>query len=154
MISCTICIINVTLKNIQSWSKICLCLFQVGPAGAQFGLIACLIVEVLNVWPMLRHPQHALCKLLAITFVLFLFGLLPWVDNFAHLFGFVFGFLLSYALLPFVSFGDYDRQKKIFLIWVCIFSVEILIRICTVWKISCNNTVQPPVQVEIGCFYF
>uniref|UniRef100_A0A1B6BZ94 Peptidase S54 rhomboid domain-containing protein n=1 Tax=Clastoptera arizonana TaxID=38151 RepID=A0A1B6BZ94_9HEMI len=93
---------------------------DVGPAGAQFGLLACLIVEVLNVWPMLRHPQHALCKLLAITFVLFLFGLLPWVDNFAHLFGFVFGFLLSYALLPFVSFGEYDRQKKIFLIWVCL----------------------------------
>lgn len=93
---------------------------DVGPAGAQFGLLACLIVEVLNVWPMLRHPHHALFKLLAITFVLFIFGLLPWVDNFAHLFGFAFGFLLSYALLPFVSFGEYDRQKKIFLIWVCL----------------------------------
>lgn len=94
-------------------------MFKVGPAGAQFGLLACLIVEVLNVWPMLRHPHHALFKLLAITFVLFIFGLLPWVDNFAHLFGFAFGFLLSYGLLPFVSFGEYDRQKKIFLIWVC-----------------------------------
>ncbi|XP_075231364.1 rhomboid-5 isoform X2 [Lycorma delicatula] len=95
---------------------------EVGPAGAQFGLLACLIVEVLNAWPMLRHPQHALLKLLGINLVLFLFGLLPWVDNFAHLFGFAFGFLLSYALLPFVSFGEYDRQKKICLIWVCLMS--------------------------------
>ena len=69
---------------------------------------------------MLKHPFQALFKLLTITFMLFLFGLLPWVDNFAHLFGFLFGFLLSYALLPFVSFGPYDRQKKIFLIWVCL----------------------------------
>lgn len=96
--------------------------FQVGPAGSQFGLLACLIVEVLNCWPMLKHPFQALMKLLTFTFLLFLFGLLPWVDNFAHLFGFVFGFLLSYALLPFVSFGPYDRQKKIFLIWVCLLS--------------------------------
>lgn len=67
---------------------------------------------------MLRHPHHALFKLIGITLVLFLFGLLPWIDNFAHLFGFAFGFLLSFALLPFVSFGEYDRQKKILFIWV------------------------------------
>nr|XP_018913799.1 PREDICTED: inactive rhomboid protein 2 isoform X2 [Bemisia tabaci] len=95
---------------------------DVGPAGAQFGLLACLIVEVLNSWPMLRSPEQALMKLLAITLILFIFGLLPWVDNFAHLFGFAFGFLLSYALLPFLSFGPYDRHKKIFLIWVCLLS--------------------------------
>ncbi|KAK7574159.1 hypothetical protein V9T40_011350 [Parthenolecanium corni] len=95
---------------------------EVGPAGAQFGLLACLVVEVLNCWPMLKHPFQALMKLLAVTFSLFLFGLLPWVDNFAHLFGFGFGFLLSYALLPFVSFGPYDRHRKIFFIWVCLLS--------------------------------
>lgn len=104
---------------------------DVGPAGSQFGLLACLIVEVLNAWPMLKHPNQALCKLLAITFILFLVGLLPWVDNYAHLFGFVFGFLLSYALLPFVSFGPYDRQKKIILIWVCLLSAAFLF-ICLV----------------------
>ncbi|KAI5723596.1 hypothetical protein M8J76_008494 [Diaphorina citri] len=100
---------------------------DVGPAGAHFGLLACLIVEVLNCWPLLKHPEQALMKLLTITFILLLFGLLPWVDNFAHLFGFLFGFLLSYALLPFVSFGPYDRQKKIFLIWVCLMFVIIFL---------------------------
>ncbi|XP_039290855.1 inactive rhomboid protein 1 isoform X2 [Nilaparvata lugens] len=100
---------------------------EVGPAGGQFGLLACLVVEVLNSWPMLRHPHSALAKLLAILVVLLLFGLLPWVDNFAHLFGFLFGFLLSYALLPFVSFGHYDRQKKIFLIWVCLVGSVLLL---------------------------
>ncbi|XP_025835911.1 inactive rhomboid protein 2 isoform X2 [Agrilus planipennis] len=99
---------------------------DVGPSGSHFGLLACLIVEVLNAWPMLKHPYRALCKLLLVTFVLFLIGLVPWVDNYAHLFGFVFGFLLSYALLPFISFGPYDRQKKIVLIWVCLLSAGIL----------------------------
>lgn len=80
---------------------------------------------------MLKHPKQALCKLLSITFFLFLIGLLPWVDNYAHLFGFIFGFLLSYALLPFISFGHYDRHKKIFLIWVCLAAAWILF-ICLV----------------------
>ncbi|XP_074027428.1 rhomboid-5 isoform X2 [Leptinotarsa decemlineata] len=104
---------------------------DVGPAGSQFGLLACLIVEVLNAWPMLKHPHQALCKLLSITSALFLVGLLPWVDNYAHLFGFVFGFLLSYAFLPFISFGNYDRHKKIFLIWVCLAAAWLLF-ICLV----------------------
>lgn len=75
---------------------------------------------------MLKHPDQALLKLIGITTVLFLIGLLPWVDNYAHLFGFVFGFLLSYALLPFVSFGPYDKRKKVVLIWVCLLSVVFL----------------------------
>lgn len=51
---------------------------------------------------------------------------MPWVDNYAHLFGFVFGFLLSFALLPFITFGPYDRQKKIVLVWLCLVSAGIL----------------------------
>lgn len=80
---------------------------------------------------MLKHPNQALCKLLSITLLLFVIGLLPWVDNYAHLFGFVFGFLLSYALLPFISFGNYDRHKKVVLIWVCLLSAGFLF-ICLV----------------------
>lgn len=101
-------------------------MLQVGPAGSQFGLLACLIVEVLNSWPMLKRPVHALLRLLGITLFLFVLGLMPWVDNYAHVFGFIFGFLLSYALLPFVSFGLYDRQRKIALIWVCLLSSTFL----------------------------
>ncbi|XP_063234424.1 inactive rhomboid protein 1 isoform X2 [Bacillus rossius redtenbacheri] len=99
---------------------------DVGPAGAQFGLLACLIVEVLNAWMMLKQPEQALLKLVGITLLLFLVGVLPWVDNYSHLFGFVFGFLLSYALMPFLSFGEYDRRKKVALVWVCLLSALFL----------------------------
>ncbi|KAL0841145.1 hypothetical protein ABMA28_014893 [Loxostege sticticalis] len=95
---------------------------EVGPAGSHFGLLACLIVEVIGAWPLLKHPRRALLRLIGIAIALFLLGLLPWIDNFAHVFGFVFGFLLSYALLPFITFGPYDRRRKIVLVWVCMIS--------------------------------
>lgn len=93
---------------------------EVGPAGSQFGLLACLFVEVIHCWQMLKRPSGALLKLGLIALALFVLGLLPWVDNYAHLFGFVFGFLLAYALLPYVSFGSYDRTAKVALIWACL----------------------------------
>ena len=60
---------------------------------------------------------------MGITAVLFLAGLLPWVDNYVHLFGFIFGFLLSYALQPYVTFGVFEKKRKIVLIWICFASV-------------------------------
>ena len=45
-------------------------------------------------------------KLGAITLVLFLFGLLPYFDNFAHIGGFVFGFFISGVVLP---YGEYRK---------------------------------------------
>lgn len=95
---------------------------EVGPAGAHFGLLACLIVEMMSAWHKLRHPRRTLCKLIGLVVVLLMVGLLPWIDNFAHVFGFAFGFLLSYALLPFITFGSYDRRRKIVLVWVCLVS--------------------------------
>lgn len=69
---------------------------------------------------MLKHPRRALSKLILILVGLLALGILPWVDNYAHLFGFIFGFLAAYALMPFISFGHYDRRRKILLIWVCL----------------------------------
>ncbi|CAL4066401.1 unnamed protein product [Meganyctiphanes norvegica] len=100
---------------------------EVGPSGSQFGLLACLFVEVINSWQLLHSPWRALGRLVCITLSLFLVGLLPWVDNYAHIFGFIFGFLLSYALLPFVSFGPYDRRRKVLLIWVCLVAVVVML---------------------------
>ncbi|XP_057323391.1 inactive rhomboid protein 1 isoform X2 [Microplitis mediator] len=93
---------------------------EVGPAGAHFALLATLVVEVLNCWPILKHPRRALTKLIFILMGFLVLGVLPWVDNYAHFFGFIFGFFASYALLPFISFGEYDRRRKIILIWICL----------------------------------
>ncbi|XP_071512963.1 inactive rhomboid protein 1 isoform X2 [Panulirus ornatus] len=100
---------------------------EVGPSGSQFGLLACVFVEFINSWQMMRSPWRVLTKLVVMTLTFFLVGLLPWVDNYAHIFGFIFGFLLSYALLPFVSFGPYDKRRKVLLIWVCLVAVVVML---------------------------
>jgi hypothetical protein len=76
-------------------------------------------LQVIHQWPCLKYPEMAILKLVGVTAVLFLAGLLPWIDNYAHLFGFIYGFLLAYAMLPFVTFGVYARRRKLVLVWVC-----------------------------------
>ena len=106
-----------------------------GPSGSHFGLVAALFVEVINAWPLLKHPWRALGKLLAVVTVLiiagtasandlskFIFffnllgalslGLLPWVDNFAHLFGFIGGLFLSFTVMPYVTFDSEPGESS------------------------------------------
>ncbi|XP_061081155.1 inactive rhomboid protein 1-like isoform X2 [Conger conger] len=85
---------------------------EVGPAGSQFGILACLFVELFQSWQILAQPCRALAKLLCLVLLLFAFGLLPWIDNFAHTFGFGSGLLLSFAFLPYISFGRADMYRK------------------------------------------
>ena len=68
---------------------------EVGPSGSHFGVLAASIVEVIHQWPSLKYPEMAILKLVGVTAVFFLAGLLPWIDNYAHLFGFIFGFLFK-----------------------------------------------------------
>ncbi|TRY83731.1 hypothetical protein DNTS_003948 [Danionella cerebrum] len=85
---------------------------EVGPAGSQFGILACLFVELIQSWQILAQPWRAFTKLLCVVLFLFAFGLLPWIDNFAHISGFISGFFLSFAFLPYISFGRLDMYRK------------------------------------------
>lgn len=86
---------------------------EVGPAGAHFGLVAALFVDAIYSWRILLNPWKAIAQLSGVLVFLFLLGLLPWVDNYAHLFGFVFGFLLSLALFPYIQMGRGDEHRRI-----------------------------------------
>ncbi|XP_066836168.1 inactive rhomboid protein 2 isoform X2 [Anser cygnoides] len=85
---------------------------EVGPAGSQFGLLACLFVELFQSWQVLEKPWKAFLNLSGIVLFLFICGLLPWIDNIAHLFGFLSGLLLSFAFLPYITFGTVDKYRK------------------------------------------
>lgn len=98
----------------------CYFILQAGPSGSQFGVMACLLVEMLQSYQMYRRPGLAIMKLVTPILVLFFFGLLPWFDNWAHLFGFGFGFLLAFALMPYVSFGKFDRRRKLISVLVAL----------------------------------
>ena len=75
-----------------------------GPSGSHFGLLAALFIELINAWPLLKRPYGAIGKLSGIVAFLFVAGFLPWVDNYAHIFGFVGGLFLSFAFLPYINF--------------------------------------------------
>ena len=96
--------------------------FQAGPSGSQFGLLACLFVEVIQNWYILAHPWWALIKLSTVLVLLFILGLLPMIDNYAHLVGFIVGILLAFAMLPYVTFGKFDRVRKLVGIVICLLS--------------------------------
>ncbi|XP_008102575.1 inactive rhomboid protein 2 [Anolis carolinensis] len=85
---------------------------EVGPAGSQFGLLACLFVELFQSWQVLEKPWKAFLNLSGIVLFLFICGLLPWIDNIAHIFGFLSGLLLSFAFLPYITFGTVDKYRK------------------------------------------
>uniref|UniRef100_A0A3B5AMT4 Inactive rhomboid protein n=1 Tax=Stegastes partitus TaxID=144197 RepID=A0A3B5AMT4_9TELE len=106
---------------------------EVGPAGSQFGLLACLFVELFQGWQMLEKPWKAFLKLLGIVLFLFLCGLLPWIDNIAHIFGFLSGLLLSFAFLPYVTFGTFDKYRKRILIGVSLVAYIGLFSSLIVW---------------------
>lgn len=93
---------------------------EAGPTGSQFGILACLFVEVIQSWQMLKSPISAIGKLAVLMLFLFIVGLFPWIDNYAHLVGFVFGFLLSFGMFPHVTFNVVDERGKKIGIVVCL----------------------------------
>lgn len=93
---------------------------EVGPGGSQFGVLAGLVAEQIHSWNLIEDPAKQMAKLMGIAGVLFVYGVFPWIDNYAHIFGFLIGFLLSLALLPFLTFTEKVRRKlKIILICIC-----------------------------------
>jgi len=80
--------------------------------------------------------------------VLFIIGLLPFVDNYAHLIGFIVGFLLSFALLPYLTFGKYDKHSKLIGIIACLFIT------CGFFALLVVLFYVSPIYNCPGCQYF
>lgn len=99
---------------------------EAGPSGSQFGLLACLFVEVIQSWQINEKPWGALLKLTLILLGLFVLGLLPMIDNWAHLFGFILGFFLAFAFLPYVTFNVDDRRWKRIGVILCLITMSVL----------------------------
>ncbi|XP_046856418.1 LOW QUALITY PROTEIN: inactive rhomboid protein 1-like [Xenia sp. Carnegie-2017] len=120
---------------------------EVGPSGALFGIIACLLVELVQNWQIIKTPLKNAIKLVVLTFILLLVGCLPWVDNFAHLGGLLFGILLGFAFLPYITFGVWDRRRKIIQIVVSLgLSIAIFTILCILFFVDQKSTCS-------GCHY-
>uniref|UniRef100_A0A2P2JJN4 RHOMBOID-like protein n=1 Tax=Rhizophora mucronata TaxID=61149 RepID=A0A2P2JJN4_RHIMU len=83
---------------------------SVGASGALFGLLGAMLSELLTNWTIYSNKIAALLTLVFIIAINLAVGLLPHVDNFAHIGGFLTGFLLGFILLIRPQFGWVDRQ--------------------------------------------
>jgi len=85
-------------------------------------------------------------KLLAILLTLFVLGLLPWIDNYAHLAGFIFGFLLSFTMWPYIPY--LSRRGKIVSVFICMsVSLGLFVMLIVLFYVS-------PLYECPNCHYF
>jgi membrane associated rhomboid family serine protease len=85
---------------------------MMGQGGVSMGLLSCMIVDLLQFWPIVPKCYHELAQLLGTVAVTFIIGLLPSLDNFQHLGGFLFGIPCALIMLPFLTFGKWDHARK------------------------------------------
>jgi membrane associated rhomboid family serine protease len=83
---------------------------SVGASGALFGLLGAMLSELITNWTIYASKFAALVTLLFIIVINLAFGLLPHVDNFAHIGGFISGFLLGFVFLMRPQFGWVNRK--------------------------------------------
>ncbi|KAI3782714.1 hypothetical protein L2E82_12768 [Cichorium intybus] len=78
---------------------------SVGASGAVFGLLGAMLSELITNWTIYANKVAALVTLVIIIVINLAVGILPQVDNFAHLGGFSSGFLLGFVFLMRPQFG-------------------------------------------------
>lgn len=84
---------------------------SVGASGALFGLLGAMLSELLTNWTIYTNKAAALITLVIIIVINLALGILPHVDNFAHIGGFLSGFLLGFVLLLRPQFGWAERRN-------------------------------------------
>ncbi|CAK9185312.1 unnamed protein product [Ilex paraguariensis] len=78
---------------------------SVGASGALFGLLGGMLSELITNWTIYANKAAALLTLVVIIVINLAVGILPHVDNFAHIGGFLSGFLLGFVFLIRPQFG-------------------------------------------------
>jgi membrane associated rhomboid family serine protease len=70
-----------------------------GASGALFGVIALTLLDLLYNWGSVRRPWVELAWILLEIAISFVLGLLPYLDNFSHIGGFLMGLVLGICIL-------------------------------------------------------
>lgn len=86
---------------------------EVGPAGSILGVMASCCVVIIYNWDVLTEPYKNLMSKIVVIALFFLLGLLfPFIDNYAHLAGFLVGAGLSIILIPYNGVGEFAPDTK------------------------------------------
>ncbi|CAI0427178.1 unnamed protein product, partial [Linum tenue] len=83
---------------------------SVGASGALFGLLGAMLSELITNWSIYANKVAAFITLMLIIVINLAVGILPHVDNFAHLGGFITGFLLGFVFLIRPQYGWFNQR--------------------------------------------
>ncbi|KAF5744599.1 inactive rhomboid protein 1 [Tripterygium wilfordii] len=84
---------------------------SVGASGALFGLLGGMLSELITNWTIYANKLAALLTLVFIIILNLAVGILPHVDNFAHIGGFLSGFFLGFVFLIRPQFGWVNQKS-------------------------------------------
>ncbi|OBZ90790.1 hypothetical protein A0J61_01169 [Choanephora cucurbitarum] len=83
---------------------------SMGCSGALFGIVGFTVIDLLFRWRQTRRPGRELCQLVFVVVISLVLGLLPGLDNFAHIGGLVMGLLIG-TLISTVRSESSPRAK-------------------------------------------
>uniref|UniRef100_A0A453HSS8 RHOMBOID-like protein n=1 Tax=Aegilops tauschii subsp. strangulata TaxID=200361 RepID=A0A453HSS8_AEGTS len=84
---------------------------SVGASGALFGLIGSMLSELITNWSLYANKVAALLTLVLVIVVNLALGILPRVDNFAHIGGLISGFLLGFVVFIRPQFAWINQRR-------------------------------------------
>ncbi|XP_052202810.1 RHOMBOID-like protein 8 [Diospyros lotus] len=80
-------------------------------SGALFGLLGGMLSGLIRNWKFYSNKFASLLAILSISVINIVLGLLPYVNNFSNMGGFISGFLLGFVLLFSPQFGHMAQSK-------------------------------------------
>jgi membrane associated rhomboid family serine protease len=84
----------------------------VGASGSIFGILGVVLLDLLLNFKLVQKRWKELGRMILMIIGSLAFGLLPLIDNFAHLGGFVIGVISGLLLIPSITFGKWDARLK------------------------------------------
>ncbi|KAI9478730.1 MAG: rhomboid family-domain-containing protein [Benjaminiella poitrasii] len=123
---------------------------SMGCSGALFGLVGYTVVDLIVNWKQIKKPGRELMKLLFVIVISLVLGLLPGLDNFAHIGGLIMGLLVSVLLK---SKSQYASHRSIIITWIARIVSFILIIVLFVIFLHIFYTTTDLSNVCPGCKY-
>lgn len=102
---------------------------EVGPLGAQCGILACVYVEMIHVFKVYAKPCNVILKMCLVLLFVVILGLFPIIDNYQNIFGFLAGFCLSLILFPSIAFSGKFNRCVMFIIGCVSLAILVLMLI-------------------------